>query len=148
MKLPSTVREQFRAYGRAGGRARAAALEPQERRRIARRAVTARWIRTRFGVDRFDGLALPGGDLVDRGLDDLAAGRTTRESLLLSLAAPRLAREGVPLGTVQADAARRLYGLLEESDGDLAHARYSAYLRRIVSFADACNALRRKAGRA
>ena len=32
----------------------------------------------------------------------------------------------------------RLYRLLEESDGDLAHARYLAHVRQAASFADAC----------
>jgi len=33
---------------------------------------------------------LPGGDLVERGLADLAEGRETAESLLVSIGAPRL----------------------------------------------------------
>jgi len=79
---------------------------------------------------------------VDRGLADLAAGRTSAESLLVSLAEPRLRREGVPVGTVQLDPERRLYALLEETEGDLAHARYTALLRRMNSFADACRTAR------
>lgn len=77
--------------------------------------------------------------MIDRGLADLAAGRETVESLVVSLAAPRLRREGVPLprGLTQ-DADRRLYRLLEREHGDLAHARYLAYLRQAASFADAC----------
>lgn len=96
-----------------------------------------RWIRHRFGARSFEALGLPGGQMVDAGLADLAAGRVTRESLAVSLAAPRLRREGVPVGDVLADPERRLYRLLARSDGDLAHARYSACLRRLVSFADA-----------
>ena len=61
----------------------------------------------------------------------------------MSQAAPRLRREGVPLpGNSFPDSDVRLYRLLERQDGDLAHARYLAWLRRIVSFADACSAAR------
>ena len=92
-------------------------------------------------------LGLPGGEIVDAGLADLAAGKVTVESLLVSLAAPRLRREGVPLGPVYADPERRLYALLTRRDGDLAHARYGAYLRQMASFADACRAARLDRGR-
>ena len=83
--------------------------------------------------------------MVDKGLDDLAAGRETSESLVVSQAAPRLRREGVPLPAVCIpDADRRLYRLLEETHGILAHARYLARLRQIASFADACRGARKK----
>lgn len=97
-----------------------------------------RWIRQRFGAASFEQLGLPGGDIVDAGLTDLAAERTTPESLAVSLAAPRLRREGVPVSAVLDDPERRLFELLSRTEGDLAHARYNAYLRRLVSFADAC----------
>ena len=61
------------------------------------------------------------------------------ESLLVSLAAPRLKREGVPLPRdVFKDADERLYRLLERDDAGLAHARYLACLRQAESFANAC----------
>jgi hypothetical protein len=132
----------FRRHGRDGGLARAARIGTAERRRIARRAATARWIASRFGVSRMAELALPGAETVDRGLADLADGRTTVESLLVSLAAPRLRREGIPVGRVETDPEQRLYELLSESEGDLAHARYTARLRQVASFADACRAAR------
>jgi hypothetical protein len=142
VKLPDEVRERFRRYGRIGGRTRANRLNPEERTRIARCAVTARWVRRRFGATRFADLGLPGGDSVDRGLSDLAAGRVTIESLLVSLAEPRLRREGVPVGTVHEEPERRLYELLERTEGEMAHTRYVAHLRRMVSFADACHLAR------
>lgn len=145
MKLPAEIRECFRSYGRVGGRIRAARTTPEQRKRIASRGATARWIRSRFGASRFTDLRLPGADIVDGGLEDLAAGRTTIDSLLVSLAEPRLRREGVPIGTAERDPERRLYALLVRSEGDLAHARYGAYLRRMVSFADACRLARRGA---
>lgn len=63
-------------------------------------------------------------------------------SLLVSLAAPRLRREGVPLVSVHENAEDRLYEILSRSEGDLAHSRYGAYLRQITSFADAARVAR------
>ena len=94
------------------------------------------------GVGRFADLGLPGGALVDEGLVDLACGRTSVASLLVSLSAPRLRREGVPVTNTQPDPEFRLYRLLSSTEGDLAYARYNAYLRLIVSFADSCSAVR------
>lgn len=142
MRLPDDIREAFRKYGRAGGRARAARMTPERRTQVARRAATARWIRQRFGAARFEALGLPGGDLVDAGLDDLAAGKATEESFAVSLAAPRLRREGIPVGVTLEDPEARLYASLAATNPDLAHARYGAYLRRMVSFADACRTAR------
>jgi hypothetical protein len=110
----------------------------EARKAVARRAATARWIRHRFGASSFTALGIPGGNLVDAGLAELADGKTTVNSLLVSLAATRLRREGVPLSTVHADPEERLYRLLVRSSGDLAHARYGAHLRQLSSFADAC----------
>ena len=117
-------------------------LDAGRRTEIARRAATARWVRTRFGASRFVDLALPGGDLVDEGLADLASGRTSAASLLVSLAAPRLRREGVPVTNTQPDPELQLYRLLSSNAGDLGYARYNAHLRLIVSFADACSVVR------
>lgn len=86
--------------------------------------------------------------MIDRGLDDLAAGRATPESLLVSLAAPRLRREALPLPVAcLRNADQRLYRLLEVAHGDLAHARYLALLRQAASFADACGFARTDRGR-
>ena len=142
MRLPTEIRERFRSYGRQGGLARAARTDASERRRTARRAATTRWVAERFGVRHFTDLSLPAGNTVDQGLADLAAERVTPESLLVSLAAPRLRREGVPIGRVESDPERRLYSLLEQTEGDFAHARYKAQLRQIASFADACRLVR------
>ena len=138
MDLPDEVREQFRRYGRAGGRRRAANMSPSERSAIARRAAMTRWIRHRFGAASFAGRGLPGGELVDRGLSDLASGRTTVESLAVSLAAPRLRREGVPVPAPLDNPEVLLFRRLSRTEGDLAHVRYNAYLQQLVSFADAC----------
>jgi hypothetical protein len=142
MDLPDEVREQFRRYGRSGGLRRAERTTPARRRSVARRAATARWIRERFGATSFEALGLPGGDVVDAGLADLGSERVTAESLAVSIAAPRLRREGVPVGVVLDEPERRLYDEIERESGDLAHARYNAWLRQMVSFADACRLAR------
>ena len=142
MRLPAEVRERFRRYGRTGGEVRAARMSSAAKRAVARRAAIARWVGVRFGASSFAALGLPGSDIVDAGLADLAEEKTTVDSLAVSLAAPRLRREGVPLGSTDENPEERLYGLLSRSAGDLAHARYNAYLRQMVSFADACRAVR------
>ena len=71
--------------------------------------------------------------MIDAGLKDLAGGRATRESLAVSVAAPRLRREGVPVTTPLPEPEFRLYELLEAAEGELAHARYNALMRRVVS---------------
>jgi hypothetical protein len=139
MRLPAEIRARFQHYGRRGGQARAANLAPKTRGIIARQAAIRRWTRERFGESHFATLGLPGGEMMDRGLSDLAASRVTAESLLMSLAAPRLRREGVPLPReILADADTRLYRLLESAHGELAHARYLALLQQAHSFANAC----------
>jgi hypothetical protein len=117
-------------------------MSATERSRSARLAATKRWIRERFGNSELASLGLPGGELIDKGLEDLAAGKTSRESLVVSLAAPRLRREGIPVGPVEPDPEMRLYHLLEETEGDLAHTRYNAVREEVVSFANACRLAR------
>jgi hypothetical protein len=138
MKLPDEIRQAFARHGRRGGRLRAARMPPEARRAVARRAATARWIQERFGKTSFEALGLPGGDIVDAGLNHLAAGIESAQSLAVSLAAPRLRREGVPVGDTLADPEDRLFVLLSNTQGDLAHARYLAWLEQMASFADAC----------
>jgi hypothetical protein len=146
VELPEHIRKRFVRYGRQGGRARAARLNADARRATARRAAIAHWIRERFGAASFAALGLPGGDIVDTGLAQLAVGAIGPESLVVSLAAPRLRREGVPIpgGSVHPEPEDRLYDLLSAAAGDLAHARYAAWLEQIASFADACRFARRR----
>jgi|GEM_PF-994310 len=141
--LPPGIRRAFQRQGQRGGRVRARQLTPQRRRAIARLAALRRWTRERFGAPTFSAIGLPAGALVDRGLSDLAAERETNESLLVSLAASRLTREGVPLpATCFPDAEVRLYRRLEREHGELGHARYLAWIEQVVSFADACASAR------
>ena len=144
MRLPDQIREQFREFGRSGGRARAKRLSAESRARIARAASVTRWTRTRFGVSRFEELGLPGADIVDAGLRDVIDGVASTECYLIAIAAPRLRREGVPVPRVadRQDPEWSLFRLLEREHGDLAHARYNALLEQLVSFADACQLFR------
>jgi hypothetical protein len=138
MRLSDEIRQAFARHGRRGGKLRAARMAPEARRAVARRAATSRWIQKRFGNPSFEALGLPGGDIVDAGLHHLAAGIENAQSLAVSLAAPRLRREGVPVGDTLSDTEDRLYVLLSSAHGDLAHARYLAWLEQMASFADAC----------
>ena len=80
------------------------------------------------------GPSLPGADLIDRGIADLARGAESAEALLVSIGAPRLRALGWNLPATLPDAEERLYQLLAESGADAAHGRYNALVRRLVSF--------------
>ena len=79
-------------------------------------------------------VALPGGDLIEKGLADRRRGIASLEGLLVSIGAPRLARLGVDVPHPIPDAERRLYERLHAEDPDSAHGRYNALIRRLVSF--------------
>ncbi len=80
---------------------------------------------------------LPGHELVSEGLGDLAAGRESTSSLLVSMAAPRLRALGFDIPEDGGERpSHRLYELLSEAEQG-AHSRYNALVARIVSFARA-----------
>jgi hypothetical protein len=78
--------------------------------------------------------ALPGFDLVEKGLADLALGVESEAALLVSIGAPRLRRLGIPVAAAFDSPEHRLYELLRKEDPDGAHSRYNALIRRLVSF--------------
>jgi hypothetical protein len=80
---------------------------------------------------------LPGGDLVEQGLADLAQNRTTDCSLLVLIAAPRLRRLGiaVPDRPMHRPSEHELYERLQERLGAGAHSYYNSLIRRVVSYA-------------
>lgn len=78
--------------------------------------------------------ALPGGDLVRRGMSDLDASRETAESLLVSIGAPRLRDIGIEVPAAISNPEHKLYLLLSSAKGNAAHSAYNALLRRLVSF--------------
>jgi hypothetical protein len=77
---------------------------------------------------------LPGSELIEKGLADLEDGRESIESLLVSVGAPRLAGVGIIVPTPLSSPEHRLYELLASEEGDAAHSRYNALIRRLVSF--------------
>lgn len=79
---------------------------------------------------------LPGAELIEVGLADLMAGAVTRESLLVSIAAPGLRHVGLAIGEAIPDAELKLYALLsrEGEAGGGAHSQYNALLKRVASF--------------
>ncbi len=80
---------------------------------------------------------LPGGDLVTKGLEDLASSRDTVEALLVSIGAPRLRRSGVHVPPPFPDPERRLYERLAQAGSDSAHSRYNALRRGLTRFESA-----------
>lgn len=79
---------------------------------------------------------LPGGELVAKGLQDIAHSSETVEALLVSIAAPRLRDLGILFAPLP-DAEHRLYERLAREDPAAAHSRYNALLRRLTSFESA-----------
>jgi hypothetical protein len=78
--------------------------------------------------------ALPGSDLVERGLADLRAGEETLAALLVSIGRPRLTALGLDVPDGLRRPEHRLYELLAQDDALAAHGRYNALVRRLVSF--------------
>lgn len=80
--------------------------------------------------------ALPGADLVLKGLRDLEVGADTVEALLVQVGAPKLRALGIDLETDHAGVSpeHRLYARLSDGGQDNAHSRYNALLRKLVSF--------------
>jgi len=77
---------------------------------------------------------LPGSDVVRDGLDDLRNGRETASALLVAIGAPRLRCLGIVVPESVEDPEHRLYALLSRTEGDAAHSRFNALIRRLVSF--------------
>ncbi|MEO6213410.1 MAG: hypothetical protein ABIP65_07260 [Vicinamibacterales bacterium] len=78
--------------------------------------------------------SIPGADLIDRGLRDVARGSETIEGFLVSIGAHRLRGLGLSIERPFLDPERRLYDALAAEDSDSAHSRYNALIRRLVSF--------------
>jgi hypothetical protein len=87
--------------------------------------------------------ALPGADIIQEGLHDLAAGRKTAYALLVSIGAPRLRRSGLQVPATLHSPEDGLYRLLEEEHGTAAHSQYNALIRRLVSFERSLESVKR-----
>lgn len=77
---------------------------------------------------------LPGAELVEQGIEDLANGTESIEALLVSMAEAPLRDSGFTLPRTIENADLRLYALLSAQHGDAAHGRYNSLRRRMVSF--------------
>ncbi len=86
--------------------------------------------------------ALPGEELVRKGLADLERGVESEEALLVSIGRPRLERLGYEIPSPIASPEHRLYELLARENSDSAHSRYNALIRRLVSFERAAESIR------
>jgi len=90
--------------------------------------------------------ALPGADLIRKGLADFAEGVESIESLLVLVGAPRLRTIGIEvIDTLPRTdyPEHRLYDLLaREKDDDGVHSRYNALIRRLVSFERAAESVK------
>ena len=89
-----------------------------------------------------DTLQLPGGNLIEQGLSDLAQGLETEAALLVLIGAPRLRRLGFSIPRRANDPEHRLYQMLAAVDSDSAHSRYNSLIRRLVSFERAAACVR------
>lgn len=138
--LSQSIRKYFKTIGRKGGKKRAKQSSAETLSSQARNAVTSRWMRKRFGADNFTALALPGSEIVDPGLRDLANGNFLSVcALAVAELRPRLRFLGVPVPDISKkifNPRSLLYHATEAKEGDMAHARFCALLERLDSFCD------------
>jgi hypothetical protein len=80
---------------------------------------------------------LPGEDLVEQGLADLARGEISDASLLVLIAGPRLRRLGIPVPERCSEQPfeHQLYERIEDRMGPAAHSYYNGLIRRMASYA-------------
>lgn len=80
---------------------------------------------------------LPGGDLIEQGIADGAAGRITPASCLVAIGRTRLGRAGINFSNdcirLIAEPERQLYQLLCQESND-PYSRYNSLIRRLISF--------------
>jgi hypothetical protein len=82
-----------------------------------------------------DWVALPGADLIRKGLVDLSRGQVSNESLLVEISASRLRALGFEVHSPRRDSPEHeLFLRLSAGDPERAHSRYNALLRRLASF--------------
>lgn len=107
-----------------------------ERLEGQRRSTSGALTRYNCRVDPGTLTALPGADLVLKGLRDLQDGTDSIEALLVAVAASKLRAYGLPVPERASHEApeHRLYARLEEMYGRAAHSRHNALVRRLVSF--------------
>lgn len=77
---------------------------------------------------------MPGADLIEAGIRDLADGIESVPSLVVSIGAPRLRRAGIEVPAAIPEPEHRLYVLLASEAPARAYSRYNALIRRLVSY--------------
>jgi hypothetical protein len=95
-------------------------------------------------IPRFSLSDLPGADIILPGLEDYAAGRLTKGSLLVRIGRPRFAAVGLldgmpPAPALDRDAEHLLYELLCRELKRNAYPEYRSLLRLLVSFENAAD---------
>ncbi len=83
---------------------------------------------------------LPGGEILRDGLRDLESGVESVAAMLVLIARPRLARNGIQIPTsitIPALPEHELYRLLVALHGPEAYRHYRSLLRRLVSLENA-----------
>src|SRR3954471_3678257 len=95
------------------------------------------WLICNAMINKPDEASLPGQELVEQGLADLAQDRLTDCSLLVLIAAPRLRRLGIAIQMrpLSQPWEHQLYDRLNERLGAGAHSYYNSLIRRVVSYA-------------
>jgi hypothetical protein len=82
----------------------------------------------------------PGGEIVSKGLLDLALNIRSEEALVVSAAAPSLGRLGIEipkLSGIEGSYEHALYDAIKARNPKGAHADYNAIIQRVFSFTQA-----------
>ena len=79
-------------------------------------------------------MRLPGAELIEQGLRDLALGYETDASLLVPIGAPRLAALGLAVPTPLAEPEEGLCRWFRQRCGNSAHSQFRALVRRLVCY--------------
>ncbi len=77
---------------------------------------------------------LPGGNIVQHGLADLASSQPTIPALLVSIGSPRLEQIGIHVPSPISSPEFKLYKTLSAMNPDSAHSQYNGWIRKLVSF--------------
>lgn len=140
LQIDPNIRDFLSKAGRKGGLCRSRRLSSTERRAVARCGAIAKWMKNRFGVLSFREMELPGWEIVDKGLNDLAAEHFDEmEALAVAELAPRLKFLNVPVPraaeTIE-NPRMKLYEWMESKHGGMDYPRFLAALERLDSFCD------------
>lgn len=78
--------------------------------------------------------ALPGGEILKNGLEDLGKSILSINAYLVLIGAPRLRRLGIEIPDCEIkNLEHKLYDILEDRNLNSAHSEYNSLIRRLVS---------------